>query len=120
MIAIPTMTPSEVAATPAATSRNMTLHRPTDWARFRSMRRRWDLQSPTVQGGSGSVRGGWRGLAQARSFWPTRHGARGPVPLPSAAPIANAHGLTLVYQCHSWQSGVATIPLAIAGSRLND
>jgi hypothetical protein len=49
MTAIPTITPKEVAATPAATSRNMTIYRLAFGHTHPSMRRPWDRQFPMAQ-----------------------------------------------------------------------
>jgi hypothetical protein len=49
MTAIPTITPKEVAATPAATSRNMTIYRLAFGHTHPSMRRPWNRQFPMAQ-----------------------------------------------------------------------
>jgi len=120
--AIPTMTPSEVAATPAATSRNMTMHRLADWAPSWSMRRQRALQFPTVQGGPGLARG-WPRLAKVGQGWPglARVGEcrRGSKLLTDASrqgglrhclarrPIGSEHGLAPIPQCYGLRIGIA-------------
>jgi hypothetical protein len=87
MTAIPTITPREVAATPAATSRNMTTYRLADWARSHIYAA---TVAPAVPYGTERARvgQGWPGLARVGQGWrEVEAPSRGLPPLPSSSLI---------------------------------